>query len=462
MTATTLHVATRLDAAVPDLRRIPLTLLDEPPHNRHINEAALEELADSIRQRGVLEPILVRPKGDGRYEVVAGVRRVRGSRLAEQDDIPAQVQSMTDIEAREAQLVENLQREDLHPLDEAESYQALLTADSSATVEHVAARMSKPPTHVYRRLRFLRLIPPAQSAFRADILTAAHAERLAGVPPEQQPEAFARCFYSLLSSPEDGQGITRENLAPLTLLDEWLRERVALDVRHEDTRRLLPELATQVADDEADGATVLMLSTLHFHTDQREPKPILARSWMRAEGKQRCPHARPGVIMLGDRQGERLQVCVAKKACTKHWKRPAKPDAAATARAREAAQAADERREREQRERAFWTETLQPALLKAIAEKAATMKVTKGLIRAAAEAITYNVRQLTTLCGPSAALTADGFAQLLVVAMALEDSHDTARLSARAKSVGVNVKALRKTLEAKPTPVGYPRSRDAR
>src|SRR6185295_1094516 len=108
-------------------------------------------------------------------------------------------------------------------------------------------------------------------------------------------------------------------------LDEWLRTRVALNVHHEDTSRFLPALADAVTESEQSGAHVLALSTLHDHTDARDPKPILVRSWKLADGKHKCAHARAGVIVLGDNRGTLLQVCIEKKKCKKHWRTSASP-----------------------------------------------------------------------------------------------------------------------------------------
>jgi hypothetical protein len=93
---------------------------------------------------------------------------------------------------------------------------------------------------VYARLTLLRLQPDIRDAFRRDIITAAHAQRLATVPADRQAEAFARCFFNLLQTGTDA--VDRNNLAPMKQLDEWLQKRVALNVHHEDTSRFLPAL----------------------------------------------------------------------------------------------------------------------------------------------------------------------------------------------------------------------------
>ena len=152
------------------------------------------------------------------------------------------------------------------------------------SADTIAAKVGKSATHVYARLTLLRLQPDIRDAFRRDIITAAHAQRLATVPADRQAEAFARCFFNLLQTGTDA--VDRNNLAPMKQLDEWLQKRVALNVHHEDTTRFLPALVEAVSEHEQGGAEILALSTLTFHTDLREPKPILARSWVLAEGKK--------------------------------------------------------------------------------------------------------------------------------------------------------------------------------
>ena len=267
------------------------------------DQAALEELAASIRQHGLLQPVVVRPHPAGTgYELIAGGRRVRAAALAQLVTIPARIATLDDQAAHEAAIVENLQRENVHPLEEAEAYERFMANDPLLTPDAIAAKVGKSATYVYRRLTLLRLIPDVREAFRHDVITAAHAERLATVPADRQPEAFEQCFYTLLRT--DDNNHDRNNLAPMHRLDEWLRTRVALNVHHEDTSRFLPDLADAVTETEQSGANVLALSTLHNHTDARDPKPILVRSWKLADGKHKCAHARPGVIVLGDNRGD--------------------------------------------------------------------------------------------------------------------------------------------------------------
>jgi hypothetical protein len=283
------------------------------------------------------------------------------------------------------------------------------------------------------------------------VITAAHAQRLATVPADRQSEAFSRCFYNLLAT--DTEGVSRDNLAPMKQLDEWLQTRVALNVHHEDTSRFLPALVEAVTEQEQSGAEILALSTLSYHTDLREPKPILARSWVLADGKKHaCPQARPGVIVLGEDRGRLLHVCIAKKQCAKHWgrasERVAEREADAATR-QAAAQRANRDQARRERERIFWEQQLRPALLSAIADKAKQQKtITRSLITAVLETITIRDDDFTTWCGPIAKLPTDRFATALLMALALRERFSQERLSSFAKGLRVNLPALCKRLKA--------------
>ncbi|MGL6043030.1 MAG: ParB/RepB/Spo0J family partition protein, partial [Sandaracinobacteroides sp.] len=118
---------------------LPLSMIDSNPNQprRLFEEVALNELADSIRTKGILQPILVRPSGNGRYEIVAGERRWRASQLAGLHDIPVVVRSFSDADGFEAAIIENVQRTDLNPIEESQGYQRLIQ-DFGHTQEMVA------------------------------------------------------------------------------------------------------------------------------------------------------------------------------------------------------------------------------------------------------------------------------------------------------------------------------------
>jgi ParB/RepB/Spo0J family partition protein len=158
---------------------VPIDQLVESPTNPRKSFAGLDELAASIREHGVLTPILVRLNGDpdkprtsnaARFELVAGARRFRAGKLAGLKDIPAIIRKMTDEEVLDLQLVENIQREDMHPMDEAEALDTLIKRKDVATSRDpagvLAARLGKGQAYVLRRLMLLKLPAAARKAFR--------------------------------------------------------------------------------------------------------------------------------------------------------------------------------------------------------------------------------------------------------------------------------------------------------
>lgn len=141
-------------------RELPLDLIDESPTNprRRFDEVELNELADSIRPHGVVSPVLVRPHPTvpGRFELVFGARRFRGSKIAGRTTIPAIVRELTDLEVLELQIVENLQRKDVTALEEAAGYQQLRDVHKM-NVDQIAAKIGKSRRHVYARLSLSKL-----------------------------------------------------------------------------------------------------------------------------------------------------------------------------------------------------------------------------------------------------------------------------------------------------------------
>src|ERR1700761_4888769 len=207
-------------------QEVPLSALVPSPTNprQHFDESALRELAETIRKSGVYQAILVRPK-DNTLEIVFGERRWRASSLAGKETIPALVREMNDAEVLEAQLVENLQRRDVHPMEEAEGYKRLLLlAEPTYTVEQIAAKMGKTPVYVTTRLKLTELCDEAAAAFYQDHIGVGHALLLAKLPPEQQKPALRACFKEVYTGGDKPAHV----LLPVRNLQFWIATNILL------------------------------------------------------------------------------------------------------------------------------------------------------------------------------------------------------------------------------------------
>ena len=154
---------------------------DQP--RREFDEQALQELADSIAAHGILQPLLLRPFPDGGYQIVAGERRWRAARMAGLREIPAVIREMTEQEVMELALIENLQREDLSPLEEAMGYQALME-QYGFTQEDVARSVGKSRPVVANALRLLNLPEEVRDMLSEGLISAGHARTLLSFPDE--------------------------------------------------------------------------------------------------------------------------------------------------------------------------------------------------------------------------------------------------------------------------------------
>jgi ParB family transcriptional regulator, chromosome partitioning protein len=156
---------------------------------QRFDEAGLHELALSLREHGVLQPVLVRPLGDGAYELVAGERRWQAAQRAGLATVPALVLDASPRRALELALVENVQRADLTPLEEAEAYRGLMDA-LGLTQERLAARLGISRVSVTNRLRLLALTPAARDALLDGRIAEGHARALLALAGAQQDEAL--------------------------------------------------------------------------------------------------------------------------------------------------------------------------------------------------------------------------------------------------------------------------------
>ncbi|MBQ3137397.1 MAG: ParB/RepB/Spo0J family partition protein [Clostridia bacterium] len=151
---------------------------------KHFDEAALAELSESIAMHGVIQPLLVRPISDGGYQLIAGERRWRASRMAGLTQVPVVIREMTDSEAMELALIENLQREDLNPIEEAEGFKLLMDT-YSLTQEQAAERVGKSRPAVANALRLLSLPAKVILLLKEGKLSSGHARALLPLKDEK-------------------------------------------------------------------------------------------------------------------------------------------------------------------------------------------------------------------------------------------------------------------------------------
>lgn len=179
----------------------------------HFNETELEELSESIREHGVLQPLLVRKKGD-EFEIIAGERRYQASKIAGLSELPVIIKDVDDQKMLELALIENLQRSDLNPIEEAKGYRQLIKA-SGMTQEALSKAVSKSRSAITNSLRLLDLPERVQEFLFEGKLTAGHARAILAVPFEEQRIKLAEKVVA------DGLSVrATENLAPLFSVGE--------------------------------------------------------------------------------------------------------------------------------------------------------------------------------------------------------------------------------------------------
>jgi ParB family chromosome partitioning protein len=162
------------------LRHVPIELLHPNPHNprKIFREDDLEDLARSIRDKGLLQPLVVRPRGDGRsYEIVAGERRWRAAQRAGVHDLPVLIRELSDGESLEIALIENIQRSDLNAIEEARGYAQLIN-QFAYTQQQLAAAVGKSRSHIANTMRLLALPEAARAKVEEGVISAGHARAL--------------------------------------------------------------------------------------------------------------------------------------------------------------------------------------------------------------------------------------------------------------------------------------------
>jgi ParB family transcriptional regulator, chromosome partitioning protein len=222
------------------LLEVPVDLIAPNPHQprKSFDSNGLSELSASIRTSGVIQPVVVRRQGQG-YQLIAGERRWRAAKMAGLERIPALLREATDGESLELALIENLLREDLNPMDEAEAYQKLL-AEFEWTQEELAQRVGRDRSSIANCLRLLKLPEPVQKDLRAGRLTMGHARALLSLtsPADQLKlrEEILAHSWSVRATEEGVQKRAasrgpRRRSAELAALEDALRQSLMTKVR---------------------------------------------------------------------------------------------------------------------------------------------------------------------------------------------------------------------------------------
>jgi ParB family transcriptional regulator, chromosome partitioning protein len=241
------------------LRHVPVELLFPNPNNprKHFAEEDLESLAKSLKDKGLLQPLVVRPRGDGSFEIVAGERRWRASQRAGLHDLPVLIRELDDKETLEIALIENVQRSDLNPLEEARAYRQLIE-QYAYTQQQLADAIGKSRSHIANTMRLMTLPDAIQTQIEKGELTAGHARSLIAT---EAPEELADKIIQLKLSVREAEGLVRDtNQSPA---------RVAKLDKDADTRSLEKALSAALGlgvaikhKDKAGGQVVISYKTL--------------------------------------------------------------------------------------------------------------------------------------------------------------------------------------------------------
>src|SRR5580693_2288184 len=247
---------------------VPIAELVESSTNprKVFDQSFLEELAVSIRNKGILSPLLVRPVNN-HLEIVAGAQRYRAAKLAGLEVAPIRLQNLSDLEAQEVQQIENVQRKDVHPFEEAQGYRTLLGFEgANYTIEKLAARIGKRPQDVAERLKLLDLTEPVANAFVAGHIGLSHALLIAKLAADVQEKALAHCFDGYYAANDADR-----SLVPVSRLQAWIAQNIYLSLKSvpfsKDDETLVPEAGSCANCPKRTGFNRLLFSEVREDSD---------------------------------------------------------------------------------------------------------------------------------------------------------------------------------------------------
>jgi ParB/RepB/Spo0J family partition protein len=344
---------------------LPISALVESPHNprKQFNEHKLGELTESVRDKGIITPLLVRPlpgAAEGIYEIAAGHRRYRAASRAGLPAVPVMIRDLSEAEFLEILTIENLQREDIHELEEGQGYHDLI-ARTGYTVGLIAAKLSKSLSYMQQRLKLLDLSPELKTEFSGGHFTFSHALQLARLTPEAQAQIHGdlydkdgqvisvadlrrqiagKIYLDLLKAPWDVHDTQmlpaagsctachkRTGFHPTLFPDLDAREDYCQDRKcWQEKGKALVQIRLRTVEAQS-GRPALMISCRYEHNAQRRREGVLYSGEWKPRGEQVCKHLKAAVCVETDpwsrdglTLGEHVYVCADAK-CEIHWGR---------------------------------------------------------------------------------------------------------------------------------------------
>lgn len=323
-----------------------------------------KDLVSSVKEKGIIVPVIVRTildsisktkaglETDHHYEVVAGNRRLAAAKEAGLKEIPAEIREMTDQEAQEIQIIENLQREDVHPLEEGTAYRKLVD-EGKQEVASVAAKVGKSETYVRQRMFLTNLIVTAQDAYRSDKIKDGHAVLIAHLTGEDQMKALKYALNhwgGLLSLKDLKEYIETEFNKPLEM-QPWLKDQDAAKVVGKCvecppnipslfgavkegactnkkcwTRKMMKYITYRKANDPK---LVLISKESNYNRNSKDGDILFDNQYTTVGPSNKCQHSVVGLVAKGRGIGSQIRICISKD-CKKHATRNGRSSAALT------------------------------------------------------------------------------------------------------------------------------------
>lgn len=340
-------------------KEIELALIDasKTQPRKFFDPVYLAELAISIREQGILEPLLVRPTKGGRFELIAGECRLRAGKLAELKAAPCIVRELSDADAMEIQVMENLHRQNLKPLEEAAAFRALITTKPDKhSAESIGERIGKSASFVWDYMKMLDAIDEVKQLLDQGKISVNHVIPIARLTPAQQKKVIEPGNHGLFEDEyadlDFGEGQTKKEqrtsdpyfgmkARSVKELQSWIHDHIRFEIRQAALANpfLFDNALAKVDDAEKKlgrGKKVIHITfDGYVHPSAKGDEKVFGpRSWKRADGTEKttevgygkpwkdsptCEFSVLGVVVVGPGYGQTFEVCIAREKCTTHW-----------------------------------------------------------------------------------------------------------------------------------------------